>query len=235
MKKIKNEATDISSVIKGMQGNFGGDNESQMKGLQLLKGLATSDDPKANAFMKALNTATTKISKEVLGGKAESMMKEGASQTDVARDAISKFIKDKKPMPVADLKKLLNMISESTLKEGWDAYCPNCGENNGKASEVMDDSGEVYCDNCGTTYYAESTKKSTKDNILEAETFKCPDCGSKVLKQTGYCVSCKKKVGGKKKEDIITVEEDVKIGDMILEAGDEIKILSDNDAKDTEV
>lgn len=136
-----NEAVDVSSVIKGMQGNFGGDNESQMKGLQLLKGLATSDDPKANAFMKALNTATTKISKDVLGDKAESTVKE---------------------------------------------------------------------------------------NIEEAEskTAKCPDCGGKYLVNTGYCVSCKKKVGGKK-EDIITVDEDVKIGDMILEKGDTIRVIED--------
>lgn len=63
------EKADIDSVIKGMQGNFGGDNASQMKGLQLLKGLATSDDPKANAFMKKLNASMTAISKEVLGGK----------------------------------------------------------------------------------------------------------------------------------------------------------------------
>jgi len=26
------------------------------------------------------------------------------------------------------------------------------------------------------------------------ETFKCPECGTKVLKNTGYCVKCKKKV-----------------------------------------
>ena len=26
------------------------------------------------------------------------------------------------------------------------------------------------------------------------KTFKCPECGSKVLEQTGYCVKCKKKV-----------------------------------------
>ena len=25
-------------------------------------------------------------------------------------------------------------------------------------------------------------------------TFKCPECGTKVLEQTGYCVKCKKKV-----------------------------------------
>lgn len=31
--------------------------------------------------------------------------------------------------------------------------------------------------------------------IKEAgDTFKCPECGTKVLEQTGYCVKCKKKV-----------------------------------------
>ena len=27
-----------------------------------------------------------------------------------------------------------------------------------------------------------------------ADTFECPDCGTKVLENTGYCVKCKKKV-----------------------------------------
>lgn len=35
----------------------------------------------------------------------------------------------------------------------------------------------------------------------ESDTFKCPDCGKKVLKKTGYCLSCKKKVEEPKKED----------------------------------
>ena len=60
------EAVDIKKIIKDLQGDFGGDNASQMKGVQLLKGLATSEDPLSNKFMKALNTAMTKISKEVL-------------------------------------------------------------------------------------------------------------------------------------------------------------------------
>lgn len=37
----------------------------------------------------------------------------------------------------------------------------------------------------------------TEDNVDEERqtgTFKCPTCGSKVLKNTGYCVKCKKKV-----------------------------------------
>jgi len=34
------------------------------------------------------------------------------------------------------------------------------------------------------------------ESAVEAkvETFECPDCGTKVMKQTGYCVKCKKKV-----------------------------------------
>lgn len=43
----------------------------------------------------------------------------------------------------------------------------------------------------------------------KAETIKCPDCGTKVLKATGYCLKCKKKVkGGDKKEE--DKEEDKK-------------------------
>ena len=43
----------------------------------------------------------------------------------------------------------------------------------------------------------------------KAETVKCPDCGTKVLKATGYCLKCKKKVkSGDKKED--DKEEDKK-------------------------
>lgn len=36
----------------------------------------------------------------------------------------------------------------------------------------------------------------------KAEMIICPDCGSKVLKATGYCLKCKKKIkGGDKKKD----------------------------------
>lgn len=33
-----------------------------------------------------------------------------------------------------------------------------------------------------------------KKLIKAGDTFKCPTCGTKVLKQTGYCLKCKKKV-----------------------------------------
>ena len=63
---------DVKKVIKDLQGNFDGSNENQMKGVQLLKGLATSDEDVANKFMNKLDKATTQISKEVLG-KEESV------------------------------------------------------------------------------------------------------------------------------------------------------------------
>lgn len=57
------EATDAKAIIKELiDTSFGGDNESQMKAVQLLKGLATSDDPAANAFMKKLDAFTSKMS-----------------------------------------------------------------------------------------------------------------------------------------------------------------------------
>ncbi len=56
------EAVDIQSVIKALiDTSFGGSNEEQMKAVQLLKGLATSDDPMSNKFMKALDKFTSAL------------------------------------------------------------------------------------------------------------------------------------------------------------------------------
>lgn len=82
MRKAIQEA-DIKKIIKSMQGNFSGSNEEQMKGVQLLKGIATSDDPLSNKFMKALDKATTKISKDVLGTAKESVGRSITVQEDV--------------------------------------------------------------------------------------------------------------------------------------------------------
>lgn len=46
----------------------------------------------------------------------------------------------------------------------------------------------------------ENTPAVNTDEKLEAKTAKCPECGGKYLPETGYCPSCKKKVGGKKEE-----------------------------------
>lgn len=56
---------DTKKIIKDLGKDFGGSNEDQMAGVQLLKGLATSDDDLANKFMKKLDKATSEISKEL--------------------------------------------------------------------------------------------------------------------------------------------------------------------------
>jgi hypothetical protein len=68
VEKVLAEEVDVSKLISDLGKSFGGSNEEQMKAVQLLKGLALSDDPEANKFMKALDTATTKISKDMSGG-----------------------------------------------------------------------------------------------------------------------------------------------------------------------
>ena len=67
-KNIQEAKFDINQVIKDLGGNFAGSNEDQMKAVQLLKGLALSDDPKANEFMEKLDAATTQISKDMSEG-----------------------------------------------------------------------------------------------------------------------------------------------------------------------
>jgi hypothetical protein len=60
----KNEV-DISAIIKELiNTGWSGDNEAQMKAVQLLKGLATSDDPKSNKFMKELDKFTSGLKPE---------------------------------------------------------------------------------------------------------------------------------------------------------------------------
>ena len=76
-KKVKNEgiineAVDVKKVIKDLgDTEWGKDNDSQMKAVQLLKGLAFSDDPKSNDFMKQLSDASTSIAKKVVGESAK--------------------------------------------------------------------------------------------------------------------------------------------------------------------
>ena len=68
--KLDEADADASKVIKDLgKTNWSTDNGAQMKAVQLLKGLALSDDPKSNEFMKAVDKATTDIAKKVLGGE----------------------------------------------------------------------------------------------------------------------------------------------------------------------
>jgi len=127
------EKADIDKMIKDLAGSFGGSNEEQGKMVQIMKGLAFSDDPKANKFMKAMDKATTAASKEVLGESVENEPEE---------------------------------ITEEDVEE---------------ASKTA--------------------------------TVKCPDCGNKVLKNTMYCVSCKKKIKPKK-ESSMSFELDTFIDEL---------------------
>lgn len=65
-KFLSEEKVDVDQLIVDLGMSMAGSNEEQMKAVQLLKGLALSDDPKANKFMKALDKATTKISKDMV-------------------------------------------------------------------------------------------------------------------------------------------------------------------------
>ncbi len=52
--------------------------------------------------------------------------------------------------------------------------------------------------------WRDSKKENKMKNLKEADTFKCPECDSKVLVNTGYCLKCKKKVKESKiKEDYV--------------------------------
>lgn len=60
---LSEENDNVQAVIKELiDTSWGGNNASQMKALQLLKGLATSDDPAANKFMQALDRFTSGLS-----------------------------------------------------------------------------------------------------------------------------------------------------------------------------
>ena len=67
-RNIQEAEFDVSKIIKDLGDDFSGSNEDQMRGVQLIKGLALSDDPKANEFMKKLDAATSQISQEMSEG-----------------------------------------------------------------------------------------------------------------------------------------------------------------------
>jgi len=58
----KTEKVDVSKIIAELiKTSWGGSNEEQMKAVQLLKGVALSEDPRSNKFMKALDDFTSKM------------------------------------------------------------------------------------------------------------------------------------------------------------------------------
>ena len=71
MRRIENydireeEDPKAKKVIQDLADAYGDSNDAQGKMVQLLRGLAFSDDPKANEFMKALDKWTTQQSKKM--------------------------------------------------------------------------------------------------------------------------------------------------------------------------
>ena len=58
------EEVNVKDIIQELiDTDWSKDNKSQMKALQLLKGIALSDEPEANAFMQKLDSFTSGISK----------------------------------------------------------------------------------------------------------------------------------------------------------------------------
>jgi len=61
----KFKEADVKKVIdEVIDTNWGGSNDEQMKAVQLLKGIATSDEAMSNKFMKALDKATSAMKKD---------------------------------------------------------------------------------------------------------------------------------------------------------------------------
>ena len=64
LKEAKVEAKDIVKALG--ETDWGEDNEAQMKAVQLLKGLALSEEAISNEFMKKLSDASTVIAQNLL-------------------------------------------------------------------------------------------------------------------------------------------------------------------------
>ncbi len=64
----ESKTTDVIAEL--IKTDWSKDNDSQMKAVQLLKGIALSDEPEANAFMKKIDAFTSNMKvDEAQGGK----------------------------------------------------------------------------------------------------------------------------------------------------------------------
>lgn len=84
----------VVSIIKELgETDWGKDNDAQGKAVQLMKGLAFSDDPMSNEFMQALSKVSTGIAKRIL--KADVVEEDVGPFTMVGRP-VSMFEEEKK-------------------------------------------------------------------------------------------------------------------------------------------
>lgn len=83
-------ALNVKEVIKELgDTNWSKDNDSQGKAIQLLKGLAFSDEKLANDFMEALDKASTGIAKKLLGDSDDKPLEE---QRDAFTDQMDNLL-----------------------------------------------------------------------------------------------------------------------------------------------
>ena len=105
-------------------------------------------------------------------------------------------------------------------------------EDQGKMAQLF--KGLAFSDDPAANKYMNALNKwtteySKKMNEKGSKTAKCPDCGGKYLVNTGYCVSCKKKVAEPKSESVVIKSEfQIPGTDIMLEAGDSIRILKES-------
>ena len=109
------EAADVSKIIATViDTNWSKDNESQMKNLQLMKGIATNDDPLANKFMKKIDDFTSGLKKDDF---KESVLKEQLEDIDDVYYIINQYKKSK----------LISRFDNSDVEEVYDNYVNSKG------------------------------------------------------------------------------------------------------------
>lgn len=124
-----NEKVDVGKVISDLiDRGWSGDNKSQMGAVEILRGLATSDDPRSNKFMKALDDFTSSL-------KKDDYIKESKNKNnffDYMNEKVT-YVKDKNNKKIDydsavnlmddDIReKLHRHMANSTPQEFYDAY-----------------------------------------------------------------------------------------------------------------
>ncbi|MDA3854932.1 MAG: hypothetical protein PF569_01640 [Candidatus Woesearchaeota archaeon] len=135
----KKDSAEATKVIKALEANLGSSNEDQGKLIQIMKGLAFSDAPEANKFMKEVNDFTTKLAKKMGSDKKESILK-------LSKDYFIEGSIIKKGTE-------LNIIEASTAT----AKCPTCGSKYLKATK--------YCVKCKKKVKESSLNESGDDDF----------------------------------------------------------------------
>lgn len=130
------EGPNVEKMIKDLSKDFGGSNKDQMAGVQLLKGLAVSDDPMANKFMKALDKATTEISRKLLDGNK-------TEETKLDEAILPKKLSDTKRKLAGRLITLKRKLETGSLIK-HDANNPQAFEKNvAKAAQLISELEKV--------------------------------------------------------------------------------------------